>query len=601
MDSAYNCLQAAAFAFGEIPEIVAFGKSSLLEALLRFRFNVREVKMGTRRPLILQMVHDATALEPRCRFQRTDLVGEFVGHTGPKTRRKCKKCNDSMSPDLLRWETLTLSKFFEGFYRWGFSRGTLDVQGLGSKGLEFASGLGCRDFILEMDCQLAFDLMCTFDVKAAIEKAIKYIIAEAVVPAIDVMYQALSEFGAKIVPPKRILKMLPELFDHLDQNVRASSRGFSLEPCRRIGKEPVKSILFEKMWDTMKKELEAELVNVSGTARPSCKIRSEQDKEPKQEVVPEVVGFADAPQEIDEYELVDPVDILTPLEKTGFWDGLVKSCQVVREKGELTKLASTKRIAPGDFTEIWQTLKKMTGLFFIGFGDSYSTWLPAQEALTMLATVAVEAIQAIGNLARGIPVYKDRGVGVVAVAAAVVAWWLSNDGSADLIVEWWLVVLLCRVDMVKGRRGGDCNKVLGVAGQSGVINWWRGGHDDCSIEACLNDGTPEVRDAAFSALAAVAKLVGMRPLEKSLEKLDDVRKKEAFRDDWQFWNWSNWYKLRWKQFCCRGGSILAFENNVHRHCPSHARKLLLTILYPTPSTPMSSGAPTPPNAVHRYP
>jgi hypothetical protein len=29
------------------------GKSSLLEALLDFRFNVREVEMGTRAPLIL--------------------------------------------------------------------------------------------------------------------------------------------------------------------------------------------------------------------------------------------------------------------------------------------------------------------------------------------------------------------------------------------------------------------------------------------------------------------------------------------------------------------------------------------------------------------
>ncbi|CAH9099973.1 unnamed protein product [Cuscuta europaea] len=74
---AYNRLQAAAVAFGEklpIPEIVAIGgqsdgKSSLLEALLGFRFNVREVEMGTRRPLILQMVHDSTCLEPRCRFQ----------------------------------------------------------------------------------------------------------------------------------------------------------------------------------------------------------------------------------------------------------------------------------------------------------------------------------------------------------------------------------------------------------------------------------------------------------------------------------------------------------------------------------------------------
>ncbi|THF96841.1 dynamin-related protein 5A-like [Camellia sinensis] len=77
---AFNRLQAAAVAFEEklpIPEIVAIGgqsdgKSSLLEALLGFRFNVREVEMGTRRPLILQMVHDPTALDPRCRFQDED-------------------------------------------------------------------------------------------------------------------------------------------------------------------------------------------------------------------------------------------------------------------------------------------------------------------------------------------------------------------------------------------------------------------------------------------------------------------------------------------------------------------------------------------------
>ncbi|XP_026408753.1 dynamin-related protein 5A-like isoform X2 [Papaver somniferum] len=77
---AYNRLQAAAVAFGEklhIPEIIVIGgqsdgKSSLLEALLGFRFNVREVEMGTRRPLILQMVHDDSAVEPRCRFQEED-------------------------------------------------------------------------------------------------------------------------------------------------------------------------------------------------------------------------------------------------------------------------------------------------------------------------------------------------------------------------------------------------------------------------------------------------------------------------------------------------------------------------------------------------
>ncbi|XP_010273938.1 PREDICTED: dynamin-related protein 5A-like [Nelumbo nucifera] len=77
---AYNRLQSVAVAFGEklpIPEIVALGgqsdgKSSLLEALLGFRFNVREVEMGTRRPLIIQMLHDPSAVEPRCRLQEED-------------------------------------------------------------------------------------------------------------------------------------------------------------------------------------------------------------------------------------------------------------------------------------------------------------------------------------------------------------------------------------------------------------------------------------------------------------------------------------------------------------------------------------------------
>jgi hypothetical protein len=39
---------------------------------LQFRFNIKEVEMGTRRPLILCMVHDPSALEPRCRLQEED-------------------------------------------------------------------------------------------------------------------------------------------------------------------------------------------------------------------------------------------------------------------------------------------------------------------------------------------------------------------------------------------------------------------------------------------------------------------------------------------------------------------------------------------------
>ncbi|GKV26713.1 hypothetical protein SLEP1_g35961 [Rubroshorea leprosula] len=402
----------------------------------------------------------------------------------------------------------------------------------------------------------------------AMEKAIKNKVAKAVVPAIDVMFQALSEFGAKIVPPKRILKMLPELFDHQDQNVRASSKGLTLELCRWIGKDPVKSILFEKMRDTMKKELEAELVNVTGTAKPTRKIRSEQDKEPEQEAVTEAAGpgpleesAADVPPEIDEYELIDPVDILTPLEKSGFWDGVKATKWSERKEAvaELAKLASAKRIAPGDFTEVCRTLKKLI--------------------TDVNIAVAVEAIQAIGNLARGLrthfsgssrfllPVLLVSAVGLLSMYAHTFSFVpyfskglsLKLNGSIDpnqleeklkekkpALTESLTQTLqavhkagcLNLADIVEDIKTAVKNKVPLV--RSLTLNWVTFCIETSNKAVvlkihkdyvpvcmeCLNDGTPEVRDAAFSVLAAIAKSVGMRPLERSLEKLDDVRRKK---------------------------------------------------------------------------
>lgn len=364
----------------------------------------------------------------------------------------------------------------------------------------------------------------------AMEKAIKNKVAKAVVPAIDVMFQALSEFGAKVIPPKRILKMLPELFDHQDQNVRASSKGLTLELCRWIGKDPVKSILFEKMRDTMKKELEAELVNVTGTAKPTRKIRSEQDKEPEQEAVTEAIGpgpteesAADDTQEIDEYELIDPVDVLSPLEKSGFWDGVKATKWSTRKEAvaELTKLASAKRIAPGDFTEICRTLKKLI--------------------TDVNIAVAVEAIQAIGNLARGLrthfsassrfllPVLLEKlkeKKPALTEALTQTLQAIHKAGCLNLsdIVEDIKTAVKNKVPLVRSLTLNWVTLCIDTSNKAVVLKIHKDYVPICM--ECLTDGTPEVRDAAFSALAAIAKSVGMRPLERSLEKLDDVRRKK---------------------------------------------------------------------------
>ncbi|XP_031503341.1 protein MOR1 isoform X2 [Nymphaea colorata] len=364
----------------------------------------------------------------------------------------------------------------------------------------------------------------------AMEKAIKNKVAKAVVPAIDVMFQALSEFGGKVVPPKRILKMLPELFDHQDQNVRASSKGLTLELCRWIGKDAVKSILFEKMRDTMRKELEAELASVSGTAKPTRKIRSEQDKEPEQDVVAVASGphqsedsVVDGPQEIDEYDLVDPVDILAPLEKSGFWEG-VKAAKWSERRdavAELTKLASSKKIAPGDFAEVSRTLKKLI--------------------TDVNIAVAAEAIQAIGNLAKGLrnhfsgnsrfllPVLLEKlkekkPVLTESLTQTLQAMHKSGCLTLTDVLEDVKVAVKNKVPLVRSLTLNWVTFCIETSNRQTVLKVQKDYVPVC-IE-CLNDGTPEVRDASFAALAAIAKSVGMKPLERSLEKLDEIRKKK---------------------------------------------------------------------------
>ncbi|TYI52027.1 hypothetical protein E1A91_D12G217500v1 [Gossypium mustelinum] len=143
-----------AVAFGEklpIPENCSprsqsDGKSSLLEALLGFRFNVREIEMGTRRPLILQMVHYRSALEPRCRFQvltETDhcycvLVNALDGAAFPSE----KDTNDSSSSNKvpLRVDTNSMKTknskltLFSGFVSYQMVRDAYDAgsSGFGS-------------------------------------------------------------------------------------------------------------------------------------------------------------------------------------------------------------------------------------------------------------------------------------------------------------------------------------------------------------------------------------------------------------------------------------------------------------------------------------
>ncbi|THG23725.1 hypothetical protein TEA_019522 [Camellia sinensis var. sinensis] len=234
----------------------------------------------------------------------------------------------------------------------------------------------------------------------------------------------------------------------------------------------------------------------------------------------EKVTDDDAPQEIDEYELVDPVDILTPLEKTGFWNGVKAAKWSDRKEAvaELTKLASTKRIAPGDFTEICRTLKKVW--FCCPHGRVSGSPLSSCFGALLYVFLFVEAIQAIGNLARGLRTHfsgnsrfllpvlleklkEKKPTLTEALAQTLQAMYKSGSLNLADIFEDVKAASKNKVPLVRSLTLNWVSFCIETSNKAVVLKVHKEYVPICM--ECLNDGTPEVRDAAFSALAAVGK------------------------------------------------------------------------------------------------
>ncbi|GBG84830.1 hypothetical protein CBR_g39205 [Chara braunii] len=365
----------------------------------------------------------------------------------------------------------------------------------------------------------------------AMEEASKNKLAKVVVPAVDAIFQAVSQFGVKVVNAKRVIKMLPPLFDHQDQKVRASAKALTVELCRWVGKGNVQSLLLSNMRDTMKKEIEAEIENVKdGVAHPERRIRSEQAKAFEMALMAADVSTttnteaapAEGPPEFDDYDLADPVDILSQLKST-FWDG-VKSKKWSERKeavGELVQLASARKLASGDYTEVVRVLKKMIA--------------------DINVAVVVEAVNATGNLGRGLR--KEFG-GYARILL---------PGMLDKLKEKKQTVLKALQDALQTLHKSGCVNIVELTEElkpalehkvpsvrKECVDWIKycvetstranvlkilKAYIDFLIKA-VDDSAPDVRDASFATLAALARAVSMKPLEKAMDKLDDVKKKK---------------------------------------------------------------------------
>ena len=359
----------------------------------------------------------------------------------------------------------------------------------------------------------------------AVFKGLQGKVPKGVAACVDVLLQALRAFGPRVIKPTPLLKAAGPLFDHKDKAVRDGAKDVAVELTRWLGAAAVRRDLTDKMRDAQKEEVVAALEAVSGSApTPTRCLRRDAARfaaaaaaaASGAEAAPG--GAASTPTRaaapagapgVDVYDLVEPEEILSKLAKKGegdkppFAKGAVSENWKLRHAAfsDLKALASAVRLAPGDYGEATRLIRRV---------------------LLQDANVAVvgEAADAAAALARGL----RRGYrGDARVLLPAVLDKLKDKttnviralrGALDAFAEHCVALPDVAEDIVAT---GLEHKVVKV--QVETLGWLAAALRGCGrataerlratalMPALLKMAeapTPDVRDAAVGALAALA-------------------------------------------------------------------------------------------------
>ncbi|KAG1428216.1 hypothetical protein G6F58_000673 [Rhizopus delemar] len=186
---------------------------------------------------------------------------------------------------------------------------------------------------------------------------------KVVVQTVVTIKELVRQFGIKKVNPKPILKLLPKLFGHTDKSVRAETFGLTVDIYHWLGQSIMTSLSGLK--PVQLKELEEAFQKLpAGKPTPERLVRSEQVIQQQEEItLKEQQTGPDSDiemeQEIDAYDLADPVDITLKLPRN-FYELLAsKKWQERREALDaLLAQSKTPKIVNKDYSELILALAK---------------------------------------------------------------------------------------------------------------------------------------------------------------------------------------------------------------------------------------------------
>ncbi|XP_042874348.1 cytoskeleton-associated protein 5-like isoform X3 [Penaeus japonicus] len=177
---------------------------------------------------------------------------------------------------------------------------------------------------------------------------------------------ALREFGPKVINPKPLIKQMHTLLEDRDKNVREESKKMVIEMYRWIRQalkpqmsslKPVQIQELEAEFDKLGNEKVVQTRFLRSQQELKAKIEAQADEEEEEDEEVE----ADAP-ELDPFEFLEPVDILSKLPKDFYEKAEATKWKDRKEAVDLLlPLTQNAKLESGDYHDLMKVLKKIIG------------------------------------------------------------------------------------------------------------------------------------------------------------------------------------------------------------------------------------------------
>lgn len=348
---------------------------------------------------------------------------------------------------------------------------------------------------------------------------------KTVAACVAAMTEALREFGIKVINIKPLVKKIPVLLEDRDKSVRDEGKALVIEMYKWIGAALKPQLTALKPVQVT--ELETEFEKVKGMkVAPTRYLRSQQQKQAK--LAAEMAAGDDggeedeedgAAPEVDPYDLMEPVDILSKLPKD-FYEKLeaVKWQERKEAVDSLEQLLQTPKLENGDYGDLVRSLKKVVG----------------KDTNVMVIAVAGKCLAALANglkkrfqpyASQCIPTilekFREKKQNVVtALRDAIDAIYVST--TIEAIQEDCLEALENKNPSVKAETASFLARCFTKCTPMMLTKKSLKAYSS-SLLKLLNNPDPTVRDNAADALGTAMKVVGEKAIMPFLADIEAIK------------------------------------------------------------------------------